>query len=260
MPHPVDAARGEESLMSSTVDVACPNCKKTLKIPPTIFGKKVKCKYCEHAFVVRDPDEDGDEDAAAKPAKPSKPGAKPAAKPAASAVTTASGCCRRSAATTSPFLDDDDDGKKVGAHRGRGSSGGFCPHCTPKELDPPDAKVCLNCGFNNLTRDKAHTKKLWASTTEDWMIHLLPGIVGLVICICYIVWDFVVYFKMREWMHESFLEMDEKDATGKLKFYVPPGFFITLNLVISIVVCVPCSKLAWRRLVKEFQPPEKVKT
>jgi hypothetical protein len=256
MPHPVNAARGEESLMSSTVDVACPNCKKTLKIPPTIFGKKVKCKYCEHAFVVRDPAEEADE-GDARPAKPTKPGAKPAAKPAASPPPPPAAAAAAPAATTSPFLDDDDDGKKVELIEEEDVP--RCPHCA-KELDPPDAKVCLHCGFNNLTRDKAHTKKLWAPTTEDWMIHLLPGIVGLVICICYIVWDFIVYFKMREWMHESFLEMDEKDATGKLKFYVPPGFFITFNLVISIVVCVPCSKLAWRRLVKEFQPPEKVKT
>ncbi len=63
-----------------------------------------------------------------------------------------------------------------------------CPHCA-KELDPPDAIVCVNCGFNNVTRAKAKTKKVWAPTREDWMSHLLPGIIALAICIALIVLD-----------------------------------------------------------------------
>src|SRR5262249_34665480 len=61
--------------MASVVDISCPNCDKILRVPPAVFGKRVKCKHCEHAFVVEAPD-------AAKPAKPAKPGAKPAAKAA----------------------------------------------------------------------------------------------------------------------------------------------------------------------------------
>jgi hypothetical protein len=90
-------------------------------------------------------------------------------------------------------------------------------------------------------------------------MHLLPGILALCVVIGEIVWDFVVYFKMREWMSGGMLEMDEMDATGKKKFYVAPGFFICLNLVISIGVIVPCARLAYWRLAKEFRPPEKVK-
>ncbi len=49
--------------MSSPVVIACPNCDKALKVPPAVFGKKIKCKHCQHAFVVQDPD------APARPAK-----------------------------------------------------------------------------------------------------------------------------------------------------------------------------------------------
>src|SRR6516165_2281002 len=93
-----------ELVMATAVDIACPNCKKELKIPTTVIGKKVKCKYCEHTFVVPNPDDD-DSGEKSKPAKPTKPGAKPAASspppPAAPAPEE----------KKSPFLDDDDEPK-----------------------------------------------------------------------------------------------------------------------------------------------------
>ena len=72
----------------------------------------------------------------------------------------------------------------------------FCPHCA-KELDPPDAKLCIHCGFNSLTRTKAETKKVWAPTAEDWIMHLLPGIVAAIICITLIVLSIICYLRMR---------------------------------------------------------------
>ena len=44
-----------EAQMSSPIEMECPNCEKVLKVPPAVFGKKIKCKHCEHAFVVRGP-------------------------------------------------------------------------------------------------------------------------------------------------------------------------------------------------------------
>src|SRR5690242_88657 len=123
--------------MSSVVDVSCPNCDKTLKVSPAFFGKRVKCKSCEHAFVVQDP--------AAAPRPPPAPPKRP--------------------------FDDDDEGPDKIEVISEGDDIPRCPHCA-KELDPPDAIVCIHCGFNNRTREKAETKKVWAPTFEDWAMHL----------------------------------------------------------------------------------------
>lgn len=232
--------------MSSSVDVACPNCDKRLKVPASAVGKRVKCKACDAAFVVPDPDE-------AKPTKPAKP-AKPGARAAAASPPPPPPPA--APAKHDPFADDEDVLKPELIEDEEIPR---CPACA-KELDPPDAKVCIHCGFNNLTRAKAETKKTWAPSTEDWIMHLLPGIIAAIICISLIVWAIIVYLKMRGWMVDSFLELDEEDATGKKKNIVPPGFFICLNLVICLAIFVPSVKLAIRRLVKEFTPPEQIKT
>src|SRR5262245_14554709 len=216
--------------MSSAVQMDCPNCEKSLKIPPAVFGKKIKCKHCGHAFVVQDPD--------AKPAKPAAP-ASPPPPP-----------------TKKPYDDDDDGPSNIGVVEE--SDVPRCPHCAA-ELDPPDAVVCVNCGFNNVTRAKAETKKVWAPGFEDWFQHLLPGIIALAICIGLIVFNTISIMRMREWLEGSFLEMDEKDAAGRKRFYIAPGAFIFFFLVPSLAMFVPAIKFAFKRLVKEYMPPEKLK-
>jgi uncharacterized paraquat-inducible protein A len=223
--------------MSSPVVIACPNCDKPLKVPPAVFGKKIKCKLCQHAFVVQDPD------APARPAKGAKPPPKPASPPPPPAKNR--------------FDDDDDDGRQIEVIS-EGDEVARCPHCA-KELDPPDAIVCVNCGFNNVTRAKADTKKVWAPTAMDWMSHLLPGIIALAIVIGLIVFNVISFVRMRDWLEGSFLEMEDKDAAGRKRYFVAPGFFITVIFMVSLVIFVPAAKFAYRRLIKEFRPPETIK-
>jgi hypothetical protein len=64
---------------------------------------------------------------------------------------------------------------------------------------------------------------------------------------------------MREWLEGSFLEMEDKDAAGQKRFFVAPGFFIAVIWFASLVISVPAGKFAYRRLIKEFRPPERVK-
>jgi hypothetical protein len=229
--------------MASAVEMACPSCDKALKVPPAVFGKRIKCKHCGHAFVARDPD-------AAPPARPTKPGGKPAAAPAASPPPPPP--------PKKPFLDDDDEGPSRIEVIKEESDIPRCPHCA-KELDPPDAIVCKECGFNNRTRAKANVKKVWAPGPEDWFRHLLPGIVALLIVIGLIVVNVMSIMNMREWLAGSFLEMDEKDAAGRTRFFVAPGAFIAFIAVPSLLVMAAAGKYAFRRLVQEFRPPEQLK-
>jgi hypothetical protein len=220
--------------MAATAEIVCPECEENLKVPASAFGKRVKCKHCGHAFVVKDP------------------GARAGAKAAATSPPPAPEAKKK------PFEDDDDDAPmKIEVVIGDDEVP-RCPHCA-QVLDPPDAIVCKECGFNNRTRAKANTKKIWAPSAEDWILHLLPGILALSICIGLIVWNIICYMNMREWMTGSFLEMEETDATGKKRFYVRPGFFICLSIFISIMIFVPAVRLAYRRLYVEFTPPEQIK-
>src|SRR3954470_12534411 len=142
--------------MPATLDVTCPNCGKALKVPAELEGRRVKCKGCGEAFVVKAPK-----------AKAAKPAAKPAPPPPPPA------------APKRPFAEDDDDNPNpiTVIHE---DDVARCPLCAV-ELDPPDAVVCTNCGFNSRTRVKAESKKVVAAGAGDWASHLGPGIVALLL-------------------------------------------------------------------------------
>lgn len=225
--------------MSTTAAITCPNCENSLNVPSQYFGKKIKCKHCEHAFVAKDP---GEQPAKAK------------TKPAAASPPPPS--------EMKPTWDEEDEAAAGGMAKPLGvieeADTARCPHCA-KELEPPDAKVCIHCGFNNVTRAKADTKKVWAPTFEDWMKHLLPGIVALSIVIGLIVLNTICAIRMREWLEGTFLEMEEKDAAGRKRMFVAPGAFIFFIAAISLVIFVPAAKFAYKRLVREYRPTERIK-
>ena len=242
--------------MADTLDVKCPTCGKALKVPAALAGKKVKCKGCDTAFAVTAP--------------AAKAGPKPAAKSAAAALAAGGGHGAKPAAKPpepekpkSPFLDDDEDEvDEQGRVKAMGvlkeSDAPRCPHCT-KELDPPDAVVCYHCGFNNQTRVKAETKKVIEATGGDWASHLAPGIVALLLAIGLIVVDVVCLLNISDWLEGSFLEQEEKDILGKKKMWVKPGAFVTLIIGFSLVAILPLGRFAFRRLVLNYKPEEKVK-
>src|SRR5262245_36566364 len=131
--------------MPTTVEIPCPNCEKSLKVPDSVFGKKIKCKHCGHTFVVPDPDEQPGKPA--KSVKPSKPGgttakAKPKDEPKEEPKP------QPAPAAKTPLDDDDDDSatpNPFGVVEEKDVA--RCPHCA-KELEPPDAIICVHCGFN----------------------------------------------------------------------------------------------------------------
>jgi DNA-directed RNA polymerase subunit RPC12/RpoP len=227
--------------MPATLDVSCPTCGKELKVPAELEGKRVKCKKCQEIFTVKAP---AKAPAAKGGGKPPAPAAPPEPK-------------------KSPFADDDDEETEPGKAAKpmeviKEDDVARCPHCA-KELDPPDAEVCLHCGFNNKTRVKAETRKVIAHDATDWTMHLLPGIIALVIVILLVSLDIYCGVNMRGWLEGSDLESDEKDLTGRKKMFVPPGAFIAFIIALSMLVIVPAARFAFRRLVLEYKPEEKVK-
>jgi len=230
--------------MPSTIEMQCPECDEPLKIPSSVFGKKIKCKFCQHAFVVKDPNP-GSKNQSAKPGKPGKPVEKPA-----EASSPPSPAAKKNA------WDDDEDTRDVNLIEEEEVA--RCPHCA-QELDPPDAIICIHCGFNNRTRAKADMKTVWAPDVMDWFMHLLPGLLALAIVISIIVFDIITIMKMREWLSGSFLESDDMDASGRKKMYVAPGAFIFLIIFILMGILIPCAKYAFKRLAIEYKPVEQIK-
>ncbi len=244
----------------ATVPIQCPECDNPMKVPDSVFGKKIKCKQCEHTFVVKDPD------AGAKPAvRPSKPGGgvKPS-KPGGGTVKVKEDPKPEPEPAAKPAYkfqdDDDDDGARpdpITVVDG-GEDIPRCPFCA-KELEPPDAVVCIHCGFNNVTRVRAESKKVWAPDSGDWMNHLGPGVLALILCIGLIVLDVIVYLNMREWLTDTFLQKEEKNAQGETDFYLKPGAFITLIFAATVMPIIGFGRFAFKRLAIDYMPTEKVK-
>lgn len=229
--------------MPATLDVSCPNCEKALKVPAELEGKKIKCKGCEEVFVIQAPKAKAAKKAPAvkKPAPPPpKAEEKPPEKP------------------KSPFMDEEDDdgpAKPMGVVKEEDAP--RCPHCA-NELDPPDAVVCYFCGYNNVTRVKAETKKVIEHDATDWASHLAPPIIALLIAIGLIVVDIICIVNMSDWMAGGALEKDEKNpVTGNVEYYVKPGAFTTFIIVASLAIIVPATRFAIRRMMRK--PEEKVK-
>ena len=242
--------------MASVTEIPCPNCEQPLKVPESVLGKKIKCKQCGHPFVAEAP--------AAR--KATKPAVKPS-KPGGAAVKVKKEEAAKPTPESKPdgpapykFQDDDDDGGAKPNPLGIIAEADVarCPFCA-KELDPPDAKVCLHCGFNNLTRERAESKKVWAPDANDYLNHLGPGVAALLICIALIVIDIICWVNMSDWMTDTFLMNDELGADGKKSFLVKPGALITLILAATVLPIIKTARYAITRLAIENQPAEKIK-
>ncbi len=237
--------------MADTTPIPCPECEKVLNVPEQVLGKKIKCKDCGCAFVAEPPK---------KAVKPSKPGGaakpkKPEPEPEPKKEEPKKPAAR--------YADEDDDGavpKPLGTVD-EGEDVARCPHCA-KELEPPTAVICIHCGFNNVTRTKAESKKVWAPDASDWMNHLAPGFGALAIFVALLVLNIVCLLKMEEWMTDGFLDFlksEEKGMDGKIKFAVKPGAFITFVLAATIMPMIKTARFAIKRLAIEYQPTEQVK-
>lgn len=243
--------------MPLVIEIPCPNCERVLKVPETVFGKKIKCKHCGEPIQVDDLDDleaEEERKAKKKAAKPTKPGG--AAKPK---KPEPKGEEPKPVPATLKFQDDDEDGANpnpIGVVSE--SETPRCPHCA-QELDPPDAIVCIHCGFNNITRTKADTKKVWAPDANDYMNHLGPGVAALAICVALIVLDTIVALNMREWLTGTFLEKEELGADGQKAFLVRPSAFVTLIWAATVMPIIGTARFAIKRLAIDNKPLEKLK-
>lgn len=233
--------------MAATLAITCPNCRNQLKVPAEFVGKLIKCKNCQTPFEVMDPN-------APKPAKAAKP---VAAKPPAAKSAKPAEDVLAFAEEPKPTQPDDDNPNPYGVVKE--SDAPRCPFCA-MELDPPDTRICMHCGYNLLERKRHESRKVYESTTGDYILHWLPAIALLLFVIILITVNTICWLNMYSWLSGSFLERDDKNPiTLEREYYVKPWCFSLWISIFSAFAIFYSVRFIIRRMIFNWRPPEVVK-
>jgi DNA-directed RNA polymerase subunit RPC12/RpoP len=224
--------------MASTFVIACPDCSKQIKVTEEVIGKKIRCKECGGIFPVKKPKE---------------------TVPAKNAPTKKDGNARPPDAeqtkkkTAAELNQDDDDGKNPYALAKEEEGVARCPNCV-KELESPDAKICLHCGFNMETRKRHEVVAVYEPTGAETFQWLLPGIAAAIGVIAMVTISIILWVNTRDWMRGGWFHDEEN---GKDIWLIKPGCFQFFNIVVSGFVSYHLGRIAYRRLVVDNKPPER---
>jgi len=223
-----------------TIVISCPECDKQLKAPADAVGKKIRCKSCEHVFVIKAP---------AKPPKAEKP-----AKPANPA---------KSSKPSAPTEDEEDDNPYRVAEFDESPR---CPQCA-YELEEGTV-ICLGCGFNLRTRQQLRTRKVKQTTGEEKFFWLLPGIFAVLGVILLIGYCFFHYFAWPGILVDNWdaieekhggriaaLKNDQEDIPLWKGALIHPALFVFI-VVPSLFASFRMGRFAVERLIKHPDPPE----
>jgi DNA-directed RNA polymerase subunit RPC12/RpoP len=224
--------------MTATISITCPSCKKHMTGPAAVQGKKIKCKACNHIFVAKG--ETANAPAAKGPATPGSPAAKsknnssktPAAKPKAEV-------------DKNRLLDpeDVDPGKGYEFIEKPPDAVARCPQCA-YELETEDAIVCLTCGYNLLTRQRLQLQKTYELTFMDWVYWLTPPFGAVIGCLASLTFGIFLWTGLVWWFGDWWFS----------HFSVQIWF-----TVFAAAGAWSTGKYAFKRLVYQWRPPEKVK-
>jgi DNA-directed RNA polymerase subunit RPC12/RpoP len=219
--------------MAATITIVCPECGKNLTAPAKAAGRKVRCKYCDHPFVVKA--------AADKPADKAAP-----ARPAAGKAAPSKPPAGAHAAPAQPPADDDDEMNSNPYEVTDIDLAPRCPYCANK-MPSEDAIICLICGYNTVTRMRAEMKKTYDVTALDWILWLGPAVLCVLFIIGMTVFDILYCVNANTWIDEN----------ADWYIYVWRVFAIKLwAVVISVFVMYLAARFAIRRLVFNPHPPE----
>jgi predicted Zn finger-like uncharacterized protein len=220
--------------MSATMNLSCPKCKTQIKAPAEARGKKVKCKGCGEIFTAVDA-----APAKAAPAKKAKPQA-PAKR----------------------VYEEDEEGKNPYDVTDLDLAA-RCPHCAG-EMESADAIICLHCGYNTQTRQKAETIKVYKNTFGDWFVHLAPPILAALVAIGLLGVPFYFWLPYANVTSLPHLPLEygqtvtistESESKEKEKWFPLRVWGSVIAAGVSFIL----GRLAFKRLVFNPAPPPKLK-
>ena len=226
--------------MADNILITCPGCGKQMKVPETTAGKKIRCPGCKGAVPV--------------PAGKGK---------AADTRLTTEQVQRRLAAQRM----EEEIARDPYAVQEM-SMAPMCPFCA-FELDPPDARICLNCGYDMVQRARVASKKVYERTASDFILWHLPTL-ACFLAIVAMVCGFIYY---HYWLPEVVLDSKaaaelakdrweylslENENVQFVGFMFHPGIELWL-VVVGLFLSWKCGKFVFKRLFFHFLPEEHLK-
>jgi hypothetical protein len=221
--------------MAGTIVITCPDCEKQTKVPDNLAGKKVRCKGCGGVIPVPQKRTIDTRMATPEVKKKLRPS------------------------------EEEDASKPYGVEEI--SVAPRCPHCA-YEMEPPDAVICLHCGYNMTKRRRVESRKVYEYSSNDWMLWLGPGVAcaiaffGLIgFCVFFHFW--LPGLLMTKWdgLAEKGLNrfeiVDQASDESYLAYLFHPGIE-TWIIVICIWLMWKSGKFAYKRLIVNYMPPEVV--
>ncbi|MBI1915055.1 MAG: hypothetical protein HYS12_10010 [Planctomycetes bacterium] len=232
-----------------TIVISCPECDKQIRAPADAVGKKIRCKSCEHVFLVKAPAK------TPAPIKPAGPVAKPpkAEKPAKPATPP----------KPSKPIDDDEDSNPY--RIAEFDEKPRCPQCA-YVLAEGDV-ICLGCGFNLRTREPNRTRRIKDPTGEEKFFWLLPGILAVLGVILVIGYCFFHYFAWPGILIDGWDAIEDTyggriEALKKAEniplwkgALIHPALFVFI-VVPSLFASFRLGRFAVQRLILHPTPPE----
>lgn len=226
--------------MAATIHIVCPKCGKQVKAMADVLGKKVRCKYCQAAFVARK----GDDKAA--PSRPPTEEKKKGKRPPAPSANQGKLPAGNAADKPDRYKLDDDDDDPNPYHLEDVSLAPRCPDCA-NEIEEGQV-ICLICGYNLRTRMKAKTRKVYDQTFKDYFIWLLPGIACALAVFTII--GFNVWYL---WKINDVINWD--NDPWYLGMWTIKGIMLWV-VIMSLGLIWLAGKFAVRRLILHPRPPE----
>jgi predicted Zn finger-like uncharacterized protein len=218
----------------ATLLITCPDCKKQMKVPDSVQGKKVRCKSCGGVIPV------------------------PAGKKPDTRVTTPEAQAKMAK------LSEEEEAKNPYVVT-ETSLAARCPHCA-YEIEPPDALICLHCGYNMVKRTREKQIVAYESTFFDWLLWLGPGIlalfaIGALVGVC-LYYHYQLPYQMLNQKDVDSLMADRMKAFERdidsTAYLFHPGIELWV-----VVVCIwfiwKFLRFAFKRLILNYRPPEKLK-
>lgn len=243
--------------MATTILITCPSCKKQLKVPSAIQGKKVRCKECGAAIRVGTvaTDEDAKDKAAASAPEKAAPKYETSDGPMlygfmsdSSAETTAVAkpeTKEKKPETKPKRIGDADDENPYDITALDESS--RCPHCA-KEMESTDAIICLHCGYNTQTRMNVGHKRVYATTFWDWCKWLGPGVFCVLLIGGLIGFDYWFVVGLKESVWDGWdKSLEHTSFSQGVRLWV---------VVMTVWVMWKSGKFAFNRLILNPRPPE----
>ncbi len=210
--------------MADIPAVRCPACAKKFKTKADVRGKRIRCPFCTESFIVPVVEEETDDDDAPIPIKGEASG------PARDDDTRIP--------MKGELKEEEEPIALQPAATGEEGEDPYavthldlaprCPNCA-HEMPSATAVVCLNCGYNTLTREWGKTEKTIGISFGRHMAYLLPGFLALFGLIAWGVLQLCFIILWPHWVAGTWMDFSDHESLRMWSTTVGMGLVFALG-------------------------------